>query len=187
MKQVVARMNGLDILVHSAAFVGTTLYPGWAVPFEEQTLEAWDAAMRVNLSSAFVMVQSAQQALEKSGHGSIIFINSIYGMVGPDNNLYEGTEMVTPAAYAASKGGLAQLCRYLGTVLASRIRVNSITAGGVWRGQEEAFHNRYKHRTPLQRMATEEDFKGAVAYLAGDLSSYVTGSNLVIDGGWTAW
>lgn len=180
-------MGGLDILIHSAAFVGTTDHPGWAVPFEKQSVDAWDAGMRVNLTSCFLLVQVAKSYLEKSKSASVIFIGSIYGLVGPDNRLYEGTELYTPAAYAASKGGLIQLTRYLGTILASNIRVNIITAGGVLRGQPESFHKRYIERTPLKRMATEEDFKGAVAYLASDLSSYVTGTNLVVDGGWTAW
>lgn len=182
----IKKMNGLDILIHSAAFVGTTDYPGWAVPFERQTVEAWDTAMRVNLTSAFTMVQVAKPYLEKSKGASIIFISSIYGLVGPDNRLYEGTDMVTPAAYAVSKGGLAQFARYLGAILAeNKIRVNIITAGGVWREQAESFQRRYIERTPLRRMAYEEDIKGAVAYLASDLSSYVTGTNLVVDGGWT--
>ena len=108
-------------------------------------------------------------------------------MVGPDLRIYEGTGMGNAAAYAASKGGLLQLTRWLATTLAPRVRVNAITPGGVWRQQPEAFRKRYIDRTPLGRMATEEDFKGAVAYLASDLSRYVTGQNLVVDGGWTAW
>ena len=95
--------------------------------------------------------------------------------------------MANPAGYAASKGGLLQLTRYLATLLAPRVRVNAISPGGVWRDQPEAFHQRYLARTPLGRMATEEDLKGAIAYLASDLSAYVTGHNLVVDGGWTAW
>ena len=95
--------------------------------------------------------------------------------------------MKHPAAYGASKAGLIQLARYFATILAPRIRVNAITPGGVWRNQSEKFHARYKQRTPLGRMATEEDLKGAVAYLASDLSRYVTGQNLIVDGGWTAW
>ena len=122
-----------------------------------------------------------------SGHGSVIFFSSIYGLVGPDMRLYEDTDMASPAGYPASKGGLLQLARYLATVLAPRIRVNTISPGGVWRNQPEAFHQRYVYRTPLGRMATEEDLKGAVAYLASDLSAYVTGQNLGVDGGWTAW
>ena len=180
-------LGGLEILVHCAAYVGTTAVPGWAVPFGEQTVEAWDAAMRVNLTSAFIMVQEAREALAASGAGSVILIASTYGLVGPDLRLYEGTTMGNPAGYAASKGGVLQLTRYLATVLAPRVRVNAVTPGGIWRHQPEAFHQRYVARTPLGRMATEEDLKGAIAYLASDLSAYVTGQNLVIDGGWTAW
>ncbi len=95
--------------------------------------------------------------------------------------------MAQPAGYGASKGGVLQLTRYLATTLAPRVRVNAISPGGVWRQQPDAFHQRYISRTPLGRMAAEEDLKGAVAYLASDLSSYVTGHNLAVDGGWTAW
>ena len=161
--------------------------PGWSVPFERQTVEAWDAAMRVNVTSAFVMVQEAQKALAASGHGSVVFVASTYGVVAPDFRLYEGTAMANPAAYGASKGGVLQLMRYFATLLAPRVRVNAISPGGVWRNQPEAFHQRYVSRTPLARMATEEDLKGAVAYLASDLSAYVTGHNVVVDGGWTVW
>jgi len=95
--------------------------------------------------------------------------------------------MANPAGYNASKGGVLQLTRYLATVLAPRTRVNAISPGGVWRQQPDVFRQRYEARTPLARMAAEEDLKGAVAYLASDLSAYVTGQNLVVDGGWTAW
>ena len=186
-RTVLQDLSGLDILIHCAAYVGTTKVPGWAVPFDQQTVEAWDAAMRVNLTSAFVMVQEARETLVASGHGSVILIASTYGLVGPDPTLYDGTPMANPAGYGASKGGLLQLTRYLATVLAPQVRVNAITPGGVWRNHPDAFNQRYVSRTPLKRMATEEDFKGAVVYLASDLSAYVTGHNLVVDGGWTAW
>lgn len=180
-------LGGLDILVHSAAFVGTTNFPGWVAPFSKQSVEAWDAAMRVNLTAAFVMVQEAEGFLKKHKRGSVIFLSSIHGMVGPDMSLYEGTPMGNPAAYGASKAGLIQLARYLSTTLAPDIRVNAISPGGVWRNQREEFHTRYKKRTPAARMAAEEDLKGAVAYLASDASMYVAGHNLVVDGGYTAW
>lgn len=186
-REVIQKLGGLDILVHCAAYVGTTKDAGWAVPFEEQTVEAWDKALRVNVTSAFVLAQECHKALQNSGHGSVILFSSIYGMVGPDLRLYEGTSMANPAGYNASKGGILQLSRYLATFLAPTIRVNTISPGGVWRSQPEAFHERYKKRTPLGRMATEEDMKGAIAYLASDLSKYVTGHNLVIDGGYTIW
>ena len=107
--------------------------------------------------------------------------------MGPDWGLYDDTAMGNPAAYAASKGGLLSLTRWLATTLAPRVRVNSVTPGGVFRDTAEPFLSRYVARTPLARMATEEDVIGAVAYLASDLSAYVTGHNLVVDGGWTAW
>jgi NAD(P)-dependent dehydrogenase (short-subunit alcohol dehydrogenase family) len=186
-QNAVKQMDGLDILIHCAAYVGTTEVPGWAVPFEQQTVAAWDAAMRVNLTAAFVLAQEAKDSLTASGHGVIIFVSSIYGLLGPEMRLYEGTNMANAAGYGASKSGLLQLSRYLATVLAPLVRVNAITPGGVWRNQPDVFHGRYKMHTPLNRMAVEEDLKGAFAYLASDLSKYVTGHNLLVDGGWTIW
>jgi NAD(P)-dependent dehydrogenase (short-subunit alcohol dehydrogenase family) len=186
-RQAVDRLGALDVIVHAAAFVGTTQCPGWAVPFAEQTVDAWDRALRVNLTAAFVLAHEAHAELSRGGHGSVILVGSIYGLVGPDLALYAGTSMANPAAYGASKGGLLQLARYLATVLAPTVRVNVISPGGIWRNQPDAFRRRFESRTPLGRMGREEDLKGAVAYLASDLSGYVTGQNLVVDGGWTVW
>lgn len=184
---VLGRFGRLDILVNCAALVGKSDLQGWATPFAEQRSPAWRLALEVNLTAPFVLAQSCADALAASGHGSIVNVGSIYGLVGPDFRLYDGTRLGNPAAYAASKGGLLQLTRWLATALAPRTRVNSLTPGGVLRGQDATFQQRYVARTPLGRMATEEDFKGALAYLASDLSAYVTGQNLVVDGGWTAW
>jgi NAD(P)-dependent dehydrogenase (short-subunit alcohol dehydrogenase family) len=181
------RTGALDILVNNAAFTGDSRLAGWAVPFEDQTLEAWDAALRTNLSAPFLLAREARQALAASGHGTIINVASIYGTLGPDFSLYEGTAMANPAAYGASKGGLIQLTRYLATVMAPRVRVNALSPGGIERGQPSAFQARYRARTPLGRLATEEDLKGAVAFLASDAAAYVTGQNLMVDGGWSAW
>lgn len=188
-RSVVKSAGRLDVLVHSAAFVGTSDIPGWSVPFPKQSVAAWDAGMRVNLTSAFVLSQEAREALAASGNGAIVLISSIYGLVGSDPAIYEGTGMNADRvlAYSASKGGLLQLMRHLATLLAPHVRVNSISPGGIERGQPEGFRRQYAARTPLKRMGREEDLKGAVAYLASDLSSYVTGHNLVVDGGWTAW
>jgi NAD(P)-dependent dehydrogenase (short-subunit alcohol dehydrogenase family) len=185
--EVVRRCGRLDVLVHCAALVGTSGLEGWAVRFEDQKLPAWKKALDVNLSSAFVLVQRALPALRASGHGSVVFVGSIYGVSGPDWRLYEGTSLGNPAAYAASKGGLLQMVKWLATTLAPDVRVNALSPGGVFRNTPEPFHTRYVDRTPLRRMAQEEDFKGAIAFLASDLSAYVTGQNLVVDGGWTAW
>lgn len=180
-------LGRLDVIVHAAALVGTTERDGWAAPFEEQTVSAWDAALRVNLTSLFSLVQAARDSLVASGHGSVIALGSIYGLVGPDPSLYDNTGLANPTAYGVSKGGLLQLVRYLATILAPHVRVNAISPGGIERGQPPEFVDRYRARTPLARMATEEDVKGAIAFLASDLSAYVTGHNLVVDGGWTAW
>lgn len=186
-RKVLEAFGRLDVVINCAAYVGTTQLKGWTTPFVEQSTETWRAALEVNLTAPFVLVQECTDALRQSGHGSIINIGSTYGIVGPDLRLYEGTTMGNPAAYAASKGGLIQLTRWLATVLAPNVRVNAISPGGVWRNQPEAFVERYVARTPLRRMASEEDLKGAVAYLASDLSNYVTGQHLLVDGGWTAW
>lgn len=185
--QVAGELQGLDIIIHCAAFVGTTALEGWCVPFPQQSLETWRACFEVNLTSAMALVQSAAPFLKKSGHGSIITVGSIYEHLGPDLRLYEGTSMGNPAAYAASKGGLMQLTRWLSTVLAPDVRVNSISPGGVWRSQPEIFVERYCSRTPLQRMAREDDFIGAAVYLASDLSAYVTGQHIAVDGGFSVW
>jgi NAD(P)-dependent dehydrogenase (short-subunit alcohol dehydrogenase family) len=108
-------------------------------------------------------------------------------MLGPDWSLYEGTQMANPAAYAASKGGLIQLTRWLSTTLAPKIRVNSIAPGGIDRAQPASFASKYTARTPLGRMGREDDFMGIVAFLASDASAWVTGQNFAIDGGWSAW
>ncbi|MDO8505869.1 MAG: SDR family oxidoreductase [bacterium] len=186
-QQVAGRFGRLDILVHCAALVGTTALKGWAVPFAGQKVEAWNEALAVNLTSVFILTQSCTKLLEQSGNGSIITLNSIYGMVGPDMGLYAETNLGNPAAYAASKGGLLQLTRWFATVLAPKVRVNTITSGGIFRNHTEPFLSRYITRTPLRRMGKEEDIKGAATYLASDLSNYVTGQNIVVDGGWTAW
>jgi NAD(P)-dependent dehydrogenase (short-subunit alcohol dehydrogenase family) len=184
---ILERFGRLDILINCAALVASSELEGWAVPFLQQRFEPWRMALEVNLTAPCVLIQKCAEALAQSGKGTIINIGSIYGMLGPDMSLYEGTSMGNVAAYAASKGGLLQLTRWLATVMAPAVRVNAISVGGVWRDQPEIFQRRYVDRTPLKRMAKEEDLKGAVAYLSSDLSSYVTGQNLVVDGGWSAW
>ncbi len=186
-REAIRRMKGLDIIIHAAAFVGTTNFPGWAVPFEKQTMTAWDQAQRVNVGAAFALAQESRPALEASGRGSVILFSSTYGVVGPDFRIYEGTKINHPLGYSASKGAIVQLTRALSTAMAPRVRVNALSPGGVERGQPAKFIRRYESRTPLGRMASEEDYKGAIAYLASDLSAYVTGQNLIVDGGWTAW
>jgi NAD(P)-dependent dehydrogenase (short-subunit alcohol dehydrogenase family) len=143
--------------------------------------------MEVNLTAVFDLSKGLSTLLKESKSGSIVNIASIYGMYGPDWSLYQGTSMSNPAAYAASKGGLIQLTRWLATTVSPEVRVNAVSPGGIFRGQPEEFVKRYEARTPLGRMASEEDFRGAIAYLTSDLSRFVTGQVLNVDGGWGVW
>lgn len=184
--QIRDEFGRLDVLVNCAALVGTSGLKGWAVPFAQQDSETWRLALEVNLTAPFVLTQACLPLLNEM-RGNVINIGSIYGLVGPDWSLYEGTSLGNPAAYAASKGGLAQFTRWMATSLAPRIRANCIVPGGIWRQQSPAFVERYVRKVPLGRMAKEEDFKGAVAFLASDLSNYVTGQEIVVDGGFSVW
>jgi NAD(P)-dependent dehydrogenase (short-subunit alcohol dehydrogenase family) len=179
--------RGLNILINNAAFVGTSDLQGWAVPFEEQTVETWRRALEVNLTAVFELCQGLTPILKTANGANIINISSIYGMYGPDWSLYQSTNMSNPAAYGASKGGLIQFTRWLATTIAPHVRVNSISPGGIFRNQPDSFVKRYEEKTPLARMAIEDDFSGAVAYLASDMSKYMTGQNLEIAGGWGVW
>jgi len=179
--------HGLNILINNAAFGGTSDLQGWGVPFEQQTVETWRRALEVNLTAIFDLCQGLTPLLKVAEGSNIINIASIYGLYGPDWSLYEGTSMSNPAAYGASKGGLIQFTRWLATTIAPDIRVNAISPGGVFRNQPEAFVRNYEAKTPLGRMATEDDFRGSIAYLASDLSKYVTGQNILVDGGWGVW
>lgn len=180
-------LGGLDILINNAGFVGTDKLVGWCVPFQAQSLETWRAAVEVNMTAPFFLTQAAYPFLAESGKSSVINLGSIYGFLGPDMRIYGDTGMGNPCAYAASKGGLIQLTRWLATVLAPTIRVNSVSPGGVFRNQNPAFLKAYENRTPMGRMASEEDLKGVIAFLASDLSAYVTGQHIAVDGGWSAW
>ena len=177
----------LNILINNAAFVGTDELKGWCVPFERQSIETFNDCLSVNLSAPFLLSQLAYKLMNKKNDGvrSIINISSIYGVVGPQMDLYAGTEMGNPAAYAVSKAGLMQLTRWMSSNVAPYVRVNNIVLGGIERGQPESFLKKYNAKVPLERMATEEDVKGAIAFLSTELSSYMTGQSLFLDGGWT--
>jgi len=185
--QVLKQFGSVDILVNCAALVGTSSLKGWGVEFQKQDPETWRLALEINLTAPFILTQACSEALIQSRHGSVINIGSIYGILGPDMDFYNGTSMGNPAAYSASKGGLIQMTRWLATVLAPHVRVNTISLGGVYRGQPETFHAKYVKKTPLERMATEEDIKGAASFLASDLSAYITGQNIIVDGGFSTW
>jgi NAD(P)-dependent dehydrogenase (short-subunit alcohol dehydrogenase family) len=186
-RYVTMKYGRLDILVNNAALVGSSDLAGWSVPFERQSIETWKRALEVNLTAVFSLTQGLFPIMKNVSSASVVNIASIYGLYGPDWRLYEATQMGNPAAYAATKGGLIQFTRWLATTLAPHIRVNAISPGGIVRDQPESFQRKYIDRTPMARMATNEDFKGAITYLATDLSAYVTGQVLEVSGGWGVW
>lgn len=182
----VERVYGkLDYLVNNAAFYDEA--PGWGVEFSKEGYEAWLSVLRVNLLAPFFLTQVLAPLLKKSGEAAIVNIGSIYGVSAPDHSLYEGLGMTNPAAYSASKGGLTQLTKWLSTTLAPDIRVNMVSPGGIARGQHPEFVARYNKRTPLGRMAVENDVAGMAAFLLSKEAAYITGQNFIVDGGWTAW
>lgn len=183
----IRKAGALDVLINNAAFVGASDLQGWALPFEQQSVETWRRAMEVNVTAVFDLTKLLAEPLRQSAGASVINVGSIYGVLGPNWGLYEGTAMANPAAYAASKGGVVQLTRWMATTLAPDVRVNCVSPGGIFRQQPDVFVKRYEAMTPLGRMATEDDFRGVFAYLASDMSQYVTGQNLTVDGGWSAW
>ena len=175
----------LDCLVNCAAFYDET--PGWGVSFEHEGYDAWLKVLRVNTMAPFFLSQNLYPLLKNSNRASIINVSSIYGILGPNHRLYQGTDMTNPAAYGASKGALQQITRWLSTVLSPNIRVNTVTPGGIERGQNIQFKKRYEEHTPLGRMGNEEEIAEAIAFLASTKSNYITGHNLIVDGGWSAW
>lgn len=185
--KLVTQNKKLNVLVNCAALVGTSNLSGWNENFENQSISTWRRALEVNLTAVFQLCQGLYPTMKKSAGASIINIGSIYGALGPDWRLYKDLNMANPAAYAASKGGLIQLTRWLATTLAPDVRVNAVSPGGIERNQNKEFIARYLSKTPLGRMATEQDLQGVLVFLASDLSSYVTGQNITVDGGWSIW
>jgi NAD(P)-dependent dehydrogenase (short-subunit alcohol dehydrogenase family) len=141
-----------------------------------------------HLGGYFLCSKFTAELMKKKSGGSILNFASIYGVVAPDFGIYKGTKMTMPAAYSAIKGGIVAFTRYLSTYYAKyNIRANVISPGGVYNHQNASFVAKYKERTPLNRMANPEDIVGAVVFLSSDASSYITGQNIIIDGGWSAW
>ena len=189
---VVKQLGRIDVLVNNAASKGSSL-DAFFESFEDYSLKTWREVMSVNIDGLFLVAQAVGKQMKKQGGGSIIQTSSIYGVVAPDQRIYEGSEyngraINTPAVYSASKAAVNGLTSYLSTYWASsKIRVNSLTPGGIASGQNSEFNNKYSNRVPLGRMGEASELVGALIYLASDASSYVTGQNLIVDGGLSAW
>lgn len=159
----------------------------WGKKFEDITFDSWKKNMDMHLGGYFVCCQKVLEQMKTQKSGSLINLGSIYGVVAPDFSIYEGMDMTMPAAYSAIKGGIVNLTRYLAAYYGPHnVRVNALSPGGVQNGQSDTFVDEYSKRTPLGRMATPADIAPAAAFLLSDDAAYVTGHNLLIDGGWTA-
>lgn len=180
--KLVELLGGLDIWVNCA-------YPrtkDWGNKVEDITVESWQKNIDMHLNSYAMCSKYAAEHMKKNG-GSIVNIGSIYGVNGPDFSIYQGTDMTMPMAYAAIKGAVVNLSRYLAAYFGQyNIRVNTICPGGVFDNQAQAFVKNYSDRTPLGRLAKAEDVASAVLFLASDAASYITGSTMMVDGGWSA-
>jgi 2-deoxy-D-gluconate 3-dehydrogenase len=184
----------LDVLVCSAAMDPKfdTAHAGQhRNTFEDYPLEAWKQALDVNLTGMFLCAQAAVQPMLAQDHGVIINICSTYGLVGPDQRIYQKPgqpQQYKPVFYSVTKAGVLGLTRYLATYYAGKnIRANALTPGGVYNNHDETFTQNYSARAVLGRMAKQDEMNGAMLFLASDASTYMTGSNLIVDGGWTAW
>lgn len=184
----------VDVLVNSAA-IDPKFDPGHPGvdngAFETYPVELWRQALDVNLTGSFLCAQAVAEPMLKQGSGSIINLCSMYGLVGPDQRLYKKTgqpERFKPAFYPVTKAGILGLTRYLATYFAGKgIRANALTPGGIFNDNDDEFLKNYSARAVMGRMARKDEMNGALLFLASDASSYMTGSNLVVDGGWTAW
>lgn len=189
------RTGRLDALVNSAAldpkFDPAHKDAQSANAFESYSLASWKQALDVNLTGIFLASQAAVKPMLKQGAGAIVNICSTYGLNGPDQRLYErsdGSRSFKPVYYSVTKSGVLGFTRYLAAYYAGKgIRVNALTPGGVYNGHDAEFTAAYSSRTILGRMARQDEMSAAMLFLCSDASSYMTGSNLVVDGGWTAW
>jgi len=198
LERVLSTFGRLDILVNSAALdpkfdadaAALGIAPG---RFEDHPLEQWNAALNVNLTGMFLVTQACvKPMLDQGGKGSIINVCSTYGLNGPDQRIYRKKDGSQPAFkpvyYSVTKAGVLGFTRYLAAYYAgTEIRVNALTPGGVYNNHDETFVINYSAKTILGRMARKDEMNGALLFLASDASSYMTGGNLVVDGGWTAW
>ena len=190
-QSLVDEIGTVDVLVYAATAKPKDFY----APYTECSLEGWKTVLAAELDGAFLVTQAVGKIMEKQHSGSIIFLSSIYGLVGNDQRIYEGVKNIyfhnekfsSPVSYAISKAGVVQLTKYLASYYREKnIRVNCLTPGGVFDDQDDNFNKEYSYRTTLGRMADKNEYNGAILFLCSDASNYMSGANLIVDGGWTA-
>ncbi len=182
-EKVLEKYNVIDGWVNNA-------YPrtaDWGTKFEDIPLTSWQKNVDLQLNSIFICAQEILRVMKNQEFGSIVNISSIYGTVGPDFTIYEGTNMTMPAAYSAIKGGIVNFSRYLASYYGPfGIRVNCVSPGGILDQQNALFVKQYEKKVPMRRMGLPEDIAPSVSFLLSDEASYITGHNLIVDGGFTA-
>ena len=192
-KDTVTNFRKIDILINHAHYKGHSeeLKPHskFFAPLEDYPFEVWKKTVDVNLNGLFLMTKAVGSQMIKQKKGVIVNTSSTYGIVSPNKNIYGSSGINSPISYATTKAAILNFSRYLATHWSEHnIRVNSISPGGVQNdAQSEEFTESYSKLTPLKRLALPNEYQGAVLFLSSDASSYMTGSNLIIDGGWTAW
>ncbi|MEM6783442.1 MAG: SDR family oxidoreductase [Bacteroidota bacterium] len=189
-----SRFGRIDALVNNAAIdpkMDKANAGQHLVTFENYPVDAFRLSLDVGVTGAFLCTQAGVPAMRDAGRGVIINVASTYGMAGPDQRLYinaDGTRSIKPVAYSVSKSAMFGFTKYLAAYFAdSGLRANTLTLGGVFNDHDDGFTARYEARTPLGRMARQDEYVGTLLYLVSDASAYMTGANVVIDGGWTAW
>ena len=159
----------------------------WGARFENITVESWKTNVDLQMNSIFICCQAVLEVMKKQKSGSIVNVSSIYGIVGPDFTLYDGTGMTMPAAYSAIKGGIVNFTRYLASYFGHlNVRINCVSPGGIFDNQNETFVFNYERKVPMKRMGIPEDISPAISFLMSNGSAYITGQNIIIDGGWTS-
>lgn len=180
---IIDKFGRIDGLVNNA-------YPrtkDWGAKFEDIQYDSWKSNVDWQLNSYFYFAQQVSKQMRIQKHGAIVNMSSIYGIVGPDFTVYDGTEMTMPAAYSAIKGGIVNFSRYLASYLGpDGVRVNTVSPGGIFDNQNPIFVDNYNRKVPMRRMGLPKDISPVVAFLLSDEAGYITGQNLAVDGGWTA-
>lgn len=186
--QVIAKYGRVDVLINNAAAQQLTVFDGDVCSVEDFPIEVWQANLDVNLTGALLCAQAAGKQMVEQGGGVILNIGSVYGVVACDQRIYGNSRINSSIAYATTKSGLVNFTRYLASYWQGKnIRVNCLSPGGVFNNQSPEFLENYIYKTMLKRMASLDDLGSAVLYLVSDASAWVTGTNLVVDGGFTAW
>jgi len=183
--------KALDLIIENFGKIDgwvNNAYPrtaDWGNKFEEISVESWQKNVDLQMNSLFICAQKVLEIMKKQKMGSMVNIASIYGLLGPDFSIYKGTEMTMPAAYSAIKGGVINFTKYLASYFGPfGVRVNCVSPGGVFNGQNEIFVKKYENKVPMGRMGKPGEIAGPVSFLLSDESSYVTGHNMLVDGGW---